>query len=159
MADNDGFSNAHEMACGSDPSDKMNTPSDVDGDFIPDCLESDADNDGFSGAHETACGSDPLLQSETPADSDGDFIPDCLESDSDNDGFSDVHENTCSSDPTDSLDRPLDVDGDFVPDCLEPAEIVEKEVDPGGEIDTSGQLSFVLLFTLLMLSGLRLRKV
>ncbi|NRB42951.1 MAG: hypothetical protein HRU20_31535, partial [Pseudomonadales bacterium] len=77
---------------------------------------------------------------------------------SDNDGFSDVHETACQSDPTNALDMPKDLDGDSVPDCLEPLEIVEREIDPGEAIESSGYLSLALFLSLILMSGLRCRK-
>lgn len=118
-ADNDGFSDADELSCNSDPNDARIAPSDVDGDFRPDCLEVDADNDGFSNADELSCNSDPYDVGSAPTDNDGDFKPDCLEVDSDNDGYSDADEESCLSLPFDATSVPDDSDGDFRPDCLE----------------------------------------
>lgn len=46
--DNDGQSDADELACGSDPLDAASLSPDNDGDFIPDCVDPDDDNDGIA---------------------------------------------------------------------------------------------------------------
>ena len=47
--DNDGYSDADETQCASNPLDQTSVPSDADADFIPDCVEqvTDADLDGI----------------------------------------------------------------------------------------------------------------
>ena len=45
--DGDGFSDNDEIACGSDPLDGWNQPSDFDSDGICDLQDSDDDNDGY----------------------------------------------------------------------------------------------------------------
>ena len=42
-ADGDGYSNVDETSCDSDPLNASSTPSDLDGDFVPDCIDTDKD--------------------------------------------------------------------------------------------------------------------
>ncbi|MCG5644949.1 YDG domain-containing protein [Flavobacteriaceae bacterium LSUCC0859] len=102
--DNDGYSDADEIACGSDPLLASSKPLDTDGDGIPNCLDDDDDNDGYSDSDELGCdcacedtaksdysyeNSDPLDATSVPADEDKDGIPDCFDKDKDNDGVLD----------------------------------------------------------------------
>ena len=67
--DNDGYSDADEIAAGSDPLDANSIPTtllDTDGDGTPDVDDTDDDNDGYSDADEIAAGSDPLDASSVP---------------------------------------------------------------------------------------------
>ena len=151
--DGDGYSDADELACGSDPRDASIMPADIDNDHIPNCLDpvnnNDLDNDGifddvdtdddgdlYSDADELACGSDPRDAASRPADIDNDHIPNCIDPvnnndsdndgifddfdpDDDNDGQSDVDEAQCGSNPRDGLSVSPDFDGDQSPDCVD----------------------------------------
>lgn len=82
------------------------SPTDTDGDDVPDYA--DADNDGDGVPDEVEIGSTCY-----PADTDGDGTPDYLDEDSDDDGVSDEVE--AASSPAD----PADTDGDGTPDYLD----------------------------------------
>ncbi len=114
--DNDGVSDAAELAAGSDPLNAASTPevcdgqdndlagqvdegfADTDGDGIADCVDPDDDNDGVSDAAELAAGSDPLNAASTPEVCDG----------QDNDLDGQVDEGFA------------DTDGDGIADCVDP---------------------------------------
>lgn len=84
--DNDGQSDADEIACGSDPLDASSTAPDADGDYSPDCVDADDDNDGVDDTSDNA----PLH-----------FNPD--QSDIDGDGVGDVADD-CPNDATNTCD-------------------------------------------------------
>lgn len=74
---------------------------DLDGDSLPNCMDTDSDGDGTS---------DTLECPEQPCrDTDGDGTPDFLDRDSDNDGLSDKKEKEAGTDP---LKHDTDGDGD-----------------------------------------------
>ena len=109
---------------------------DLDGDTIPDFLDSDIDGDGLSDSIEISgsrisghagrkCSGDEADEngwckygtSDNPWDSDNDTIPDYLDMDSDNDTIPDAIEGVNDSNNDEVLDRyQLDSDGDTVPD-------------------------------------------
>jgi gliding motility-associated-like protein len=120
--DNDGYSDADEIACGSDPLLASSKPLDTDGDGIPNCLDDDDDNDGYSDSDELGCdcacedtaksdysyeNSDPLDATSVPADEDKDGIPDCFDKDKDNDGVLD-EEDAFPLDPKEWTDSDSD---------------------------------------------------
>jgi len=74
---------------------------DLDGDSLPNCLDTDSDGDGLADSAE--CPEQPCR------DTDGDEIPDFLDRDSDNDGLSDKKE---KENGTDHLSHDTDGDGD-----------------------------------------------
>lgn len=74
---------------------------DLDGDSLPNCLDTDSDGDGIPDREE--CPEQPCR------DTDGDGIPDFLDRDSDNDGLSDKKEKENGTDP---LKHDTDGDGD-----------------------------------------------
>ena len=124
-ADGDGYSNVDETSCDSNPligipyfyNDKWyigSTPSDLDGDFVPDCIDTDKDGDGYEDTSDTF----PLNASEW-IDNDIDGIGDNADSDDDNDGWPDTIEETCETDPKDNSDTPVDTDQDGDPDCID----------------------------------------
>ena len=107
--DGDGYSDADEIACGSDPLLASSKPLDTDGDGIPNCLDDDDDNDGYSDVDEITCGTDPLLAPSSPLDTDSDGIPDCIDTDDDGDGVLDTED----AFPLDK-DEWTDTDGDGI---------------------------------------------
>ncbi len=68
--DNDGQTDADEIACGSDPLDSSSSSPDSDADNQPDCVDADDDNDGVSDAADNC----PLVSNPTQVDSDDDGI-------------------------------------------------------------------------------------
>jgi hypothetical protein len=98
--DNDGYSDSDEVACGSDPLNACSVPDDFDGDFNPDCVDTDDDNDGVPDDEDAF----PYDPTETD-DTDGDGIGDNADSDDDNDGVPD-DEDAFPYDPTKSSEEP-----------------------------------------------------
>ena len=108
--DNDGYSDENELSCNSDSLDKFSVPSDLDQDFIPDCIDTDIDGDGYLNEADTF----PRDSSEWE-DTDGDGLGDNFEVDDDNDGCLD----TADAFPKDSAEC-LDQDGDGIGDNADP---------------------------------------
>ena len=52
--DNDGYSDFDEQSVGTDPLNPNDYPSDLDGDFVPDIIDSDRDGDGVSNDFDNA---------------------------------------------------------------------------------------------------------
>ncbi|MCU0783935.1 MAG: BNR-4 repeat-containing protein, partial [Verrucomicrobia bacterium] len=89
--DVDGFNNLAEYLAGSNPTNLLSTPNDLDADGLPDAWElqhfgnlaqtgsGDPDGDGYSNAAELAAGSNPANALSTLADIDGDGLPDAWE--------------------------------------------------------------------------------
>ena len=113
-SDNDGQSDADELACGSNPNDAQSLSTDTDGDNMPDCVDLDDDNDGV----EDATDAFPLDSAES-LDTDGDNIGNNADLDDDGDGQSDVDELQCGSDTLDDQDLSPDFDNDGSPDCTD----------------------------------------
>ena len=93
--DGDGWSDAEEVDCSTDPNDGNSIPLDSDSDDVCDVVDLDDDNDGFSDIDEiTNCGenNDPLNPVNTPTDTDGDQICNGLDEDDDNDGYDDGYD-------------------------------------------------------------------
>jgi len=88
--DNDGVSNADEIAHGSDPHTSGSTPPDLDKDGICDFEDADIDGDGVLNEDETAQGSDPEDKISVPPDLDKDGKYDFQDDDRDGDGEDDV---------------------------------------------------------------------
>ena len=105
--DGDGWTDADENTCGSDPLDAADRPLDTDGDMICDTVDDDDDADGVPDVDD-AFPKDP----NESVDTDGDGIGDNADIDDDGDGYSDSTEINCLSDPMDRLSIPLDTDGD-----------------------------------------------
>jgi predicted flap endonuclease-1-like 5' DNA nuclease len=83
-AEDDGWSDLDEIACGTDPQDDTDEPGDIDGDGICDALDTednrdDLDGDGWSNVDETICGTDPDDAESVPMDSDLDGICNALD--------------------------------------------------------------------------------
>ena len=112
--DGDGFSDNDEIACGSDPLDGWNQPSDFDSDGICDLQDSDDDNDGYDDEIDAF----PMDDSEW-ADTDNNGVGDNSDTDDDGDGYSDNLESSCDSDPLDSFDVPSDLDMDGTCDLMD----------------------------------------
>ena len=111
--DNDGFSDADEIASGTDSRDSNSKPggtADLDHDGLGDDRDTDDDNDGVSDIDEVAAGTSPRDSSSHPGDtgdSDGDGSPDTEDADDDNDGISDSLENEIGTSPRDSKSTPF----------------------------------------------------
>jgi VCBS repeat-containing protein len=72
-SDNDGFSDADETTCGSDPLDDSATPTDTDGDRLCDAgVDDDDDNDGVADGSDSC----PILPGQAEWDLNGDGCPD-----------------------------------------------------------------------------------
>ena len=112
--DGDGFSDNDEIACGSDPLDGWNQPSDFDSDGVCDLQDSDDDNDGYDDEIDAF----PMDDSEW-ADTDNNGVGDNSDTDDDGDGYSDNLESSCDSDPLDSFDVPSDLDMDGTCDLMD----------------------------------------
>ena len=112
--DNDGVTNADEVAHGSDPHTTGSTPPDLDKDGRCDFEDDDIDDDRVLNADETAQGSDPLNKASVPADLDGDKVYDYLDDDRDGDGQDNDFEEEHGSDPDVSSDVVPDTDDDGI---------------------------------------------
>ena len=107
--DDDGWFDADEVECGTDPLDVANFPIDSDVDGICDALEDDTDGDSYSDA-EDAFPLDP----EEWLDTDGDGIGDNSDLDDDGDNWTDEDELRCESDPKDANSIPADINDDAI---------------------------------------------
>jgi hypothetical protein len=112
--DGDGFLDNDEIACGSDPLDGWNQPSDFDSDGICDLQDSDDDNDGYDDEIDAF----PMDDSEW-ADTDNNGVGDNSDTDDDGDGYSDNLESSCDSDPLNSFNVPSDLDMDGTCDLMD----------------------------------------
>ena len=112
--DGDGFSDADEAACGTDPLDATDAPTDTDADGIPDCIDTDDDGDGTLDTDD-----DFPLDASEDTDTDGDGTGNNADTDDDGDGMSDDDEIACGSDPLDATDTATDTDRDNIPDCAD----------------------------------------
>ena len=130
--DNDGQTDADEIACGSDPLNAANLSPDNDADNSPDCVDSDDDNDGVA---DTA---DNCQFSANPdqANNDGDSQGDVCDPDDDNDGQADADEIACGSNPLNAASLAADNDVDSSPDCVDPDD------DNDGVADTADNCPF-----------------
>ena len=94
-SDGDGWTDADELDCSTDPNDSNSVPYDSDSDGICNHMDIDDDNDGWSDTDESVnCGenNDPLNPVDTPTDTDGDQICDGIDDDDDNDGYLDAND-------------------------------------------------------------------
>ncbi len=87
--DGDGFTNAEEIAAGSDPCNALSTPGGTSCTGADDAAL-DEDGDGFDNADEIAAGTDPCNGGSQPTDNDGDGTSDVTDTDDDGDGIPDV---------------------------------------------------------------------
>ena len=126
--DNDGWGDVDEGACGTDPLDPNDVPSDsnvngvcdaiegddFDGDGIPNDSDPDDDNDGYDDDYDVF----PLDPTEWD-DADGDGIGSNADADDDGDGWSDLEEADCLTDASSVFSIPADYDGDWVCDIMD----------------------------------------
>lgn len=126
--DNDGWGDVDEGACGTDPLDPNDIPSDsnvngvcdaiegddFDGDGIPNDSDPDDDNDGYDDDYDVF----PLDPTEWD-DADGDGIGSNADADDDGDGWSDLEEADCLTDASSVFSIPADYDGDWVCDIMD----------------------------------------
>ena len=122
--DGDSWTDAEELACGSDGLDASSVPDDFDGDMICDKVDTDDDGDGVSDENDAF----PYDANEN-ADLDGDGIGDYSDTDDDGDGWADSVEPNCGTDPMDAFSVPADNDGDN--DC----DVTDGDDDNDGTID------------------------
>ena len=121
--DSDTFNNLSEYQAGSNPTNALSTPLDVDADGLPDAWEQqyfnsisqgangDPDGDGFTNLQEYNEGTNPAYSASNPNDSDADGLPDAWEEqyfgsvtqspggDADGDGFSNLQELQAGTNP------------------------------------------------------------
>ena len=121
---NNDWTDAEEIACGTDPLDHTSVPADNDGDYICDAVDTDDDGDGVPDELDAF----PMDQTEA-ADADGDGIGDATDTDDDDDGWTDIAEASCLTDPMDTMDAPSDNDGDG--EC----DLTDADDDNDGVID------------------------
>ncbi|MFZ9889983.1 MAG: hypothetical protein ACO3JL_21005, partial [Myxococcota bacterium] len=112
--DNDGFTDADEVAVGTDPLDDNSRPADLDGDFIPDLLDEDIDGDGRLNPVDAF----PLNPGEAD-DTDEDGIGNNADPDDDNDQYTDGTELILGTDPRNASSIPADLDRDLIPDVFD----------------------------------------
>tara|TARA_Y100000768_G_scaffold370543_1_gene336447 strand:- start:42 stop:2258 length:2217 start_codon:yes stop_codon:yes gene_type:complete len=126
--DNDGWDDVDEGACGTDPLDSNDVPSDsnangvcdaiegddFDGDGIPNDSDPDDDNDGYDDDNDAF----PLDPTEWD-DADGDGIGSNADTDDDGDGWADLEEADCLTDASSAFSVPADHDGDWVCDIVD----------------------------------------
>tara|TARA_B100000965_G_scaffold112782_1_gene93073 strand:- start:18453 stop:20669 length:2217 start_codon:yes stop_codon:yes gene_type:complete len=126
--DNDGWDDVDEGACGTDPLDSNDVPSDsnangvcdaiegddFDGDGIPNDSDPDDDNDGYDDDYDAF----PLDPTEWD-DADGDGIGSNADTDDDGDGWADLEEADCLTDASSAFSVPADHDGDWVCDIVD----------------------------------------
>jgi len=111
-SDGDGWTDADELDCSTDPNDSNSVPYDSDSDGICNHMDIDDDNDGWSDTDESVnCGenNDPLNPLDSPTDTDSDQICDAIDDDDDNDGYLDANDWA----PTDPNEW-IDTDGDGI---------------------------------------------
>lgn len=111
---------------------------DLDGDGMPDVLDSDIDGDGVTNDNEMDASKDgitydPFNFSSKPADLDGDNIPDILDFDIDDDGFPNEFEMERGSDQLNAESTPFNVYGDQNTGFFyNPGEGFSSQYDPDG---------------------------
>jgi hypothetical protein len=122
--DGDSWTDAEELACGSDGLDSSSVPDDFDGDMVCDKVDTDDDGDGVADVNDAF----PYDANEN-TDLDGDGIGDYSDPDDDGDGWLDSVEPNCGTDPMDAFSVPADNDGDN--DC----DATDGDDDNDGTID------------------------
>ena len=139
--DGDSWTDAEELACGSDGLDSTSVPNDFDGDMVCDKVDTDDDGDGVDDVNDAF----PYDANEN-ADLDGDGIGDYSDSDDDGDGWLDSVEPNCGTDPMDAFSVPADNDGDNDCDALDGDDDNDGAIDgddafpmdPSEQIDLDG---------------------
>ena len=111
---NNDWTDAEEIACGSDPLDANDVPADNDADGICDVTDTDDDGDGTPDELDAF----PMDDLEV-ADLDGDGTGDAEDLDDDGDGWSDLDEPNCGTDANDGFSVPSDNDGDLICDDVD----------------------------------------
>lgn len=97
--DNDGQSDADEIACSSDPLNANSKAPDSDADHSPDCVDADDDNDGVTDAMDNCPYTPNPDQRDADGDARGDVCDNCAaapnpgQQDADGDGLGDACEN------------------------------------------------------------------
>ena len=122
--DGDLWTDAEELACGSDGLDATSVPDDFDADMVCDKVDTDDDGDGVTDENDAF----PYDANEN-ADLDGDGVGDYSDTDDDGDGWLDSVEPNCGTDPMDAFSVPADNDGDN--DC----DATDGDDDNDGTID------------------------
>ena len=130
--DNDGQTDADEIACGSDPLNAASLSPDNDADNSPDCVDADDDNDGVADTTDNC----QFSANPDQANNDGDGQGDVCDPDDDNDGQTDADEIACGSDPLSAASLSPDNDADNSPDC------VDLDDDNDGVADTADNCQF-----------------
>ena len=113
-SDGDGWTDADELDCSTDPNDSNSFPYDSDSDGMCNHMDVDDDNDGWSDTDESVnCGenNDPLNPLDSPTDTDSDQICDAIDDDDDNDGYLDAND-WAPTDPNEWIDTDGDGTGD-----------------------------------------------
>ncbi len=87
--DNDGQTDADEIACGSNPLSAASRAPDNDNDNRPDCVDPDDDNDGVNDTADNC----QFTSNPNQANNDGDALGDVCDPDDDNDGVNDSSDN------------------------------------------------------------------
>ncbi|MFL2957167.1 MAG: putative Ig domain-containing protein [Candidatus Thalassarchaeaceae archaeon] len=131
-SDEDGWTDADELECGTSPFDSISYPLDIDNDGKCAMIDDDDDGDGRADLID-----DFANDSTAWLDTDGDGLPDevtcqyavnsaeCAlmdlieDDDDDNDGWNDTREIDCSTDPKNSTHIPIDDDDNGICDRLE----------------------------------------
>ncbi|MEO8436294.1 MAG: thrombospondin type 3 repeat-containing protein [Pyrinomonadaceae bacterium] len=97
--DNDGQSDADEIACSSDPLNANSKSTDSDADQRPDCIDADDDNDGVADSADNCAYTPNANQRDADGDGRGDVCDNCPaapnpgQEDTDGDGLGDACEN------------------------------------------------------------------
>ena len=125
-SDGDGWSNADEVDCSTDPDDPNSAPIDTDSDGLCDNVDADDDNDGYLDTNDWA----PLDPSEW-IDTDEDGIGNNDDFDDDGDAWADIRETECGYDPLSASSVPPDFDSDN--ECDE----IDYDDDNDGYLDTN----------------------
>ena len=137
--DLDTFNNLAEFTAGSNPTNVLSTPLNIDADGLPDAWEianfgslaqtgsDDPDTDGYTNLQEYNAGTNPNNAAATPADTDADGLPDAWEianfgnltqtavGDADGDGFSNLAEYQGGSNPNSAASQPAGIAVKLVP--------------------------------------------
>ena len=129
--DGDGWTDAVEMECNTDPTDAESIPEDIDLDSVCSYIDEDDDGDNIGDVIDKFP-SNPTAWDDTDNDSMPDeltckYLTDsanCIfeleeDLDDDNDGWPDLNETSCGTNPKDNLSIPEDDDGDGICNLLE----------------------------------------